>query len=532
MLNFTISKPLYSQVEDYDVRKPAVEKKSKTPRNTFPKAGIPENLVPANILPKQQLLNLIQTANRDTDSYYNHIVNVGAKFKENAVIVAKYGNRFWYAIWFDSSQDVIFNYTLCVRNLKTIKNYKYNHYFTHFNVKEEDFSMQTHSRKEYLYLTRSVTLDDLKNHTYQLNSPFAYFHNITDCLREIKREFVNKLKAHIKIDPTSQDMFWYYNRSLAVVLGNYRQQHNFHWVPDLDYYLEVVNSSVKVDNFKEILNTPFFKKSINQDILSIIEGYNKVDLDSASVRDVEKNITSKNLSLVNKINVLKILISIYGEQMTLDYLQQIWLMENDFHVSPIFHGYTRLADAGINWFSKNVPVKSFVNMFINSPIEIKDTIDMVSRVINRKPDIQLEYSGRWRVNEFHDWIMAEEWKLVNKNVKLPQDLFPTPLKVGEITYIQPFDTHQLSKWGKSARNCVGSSTYSDGVLKKNHFIILGLKNNAPHLTIQARVEDENFKIVQIKKQCNSSLNSEEEAEFSNTFKTALEIRTNELANTN
>jgi hypothetical protein len=49
-----------------------------------------------------------------------------------------------------------------------------------------------------------------------------------------------------------------------------------------------------------------------------------------------------------------------------------------------------------------------------------------------------------------------------------------------MTFIQPINTHQLSSWGRAARNCVGSSTYSNGILKKNHFIILSLKENQPY----------------------------------------------------
>jgi hypothetical protein len=168
MLNFTIPKPLYEKVEDYDVKKPVALKTPANTKPTFPKAGIPENLVPENILPKQRLTNIITELNRNTDSYYNNNATFATNWQENTIIVTKIGNRFWYAIWFDISEEVVFNYSLCIRNLKSLKSYKDWIYFKMFGVLEDDFTSQTHSKKEYLYLSRSVTPLDLENHSYQM----------------------------------------------------------------------------------------------------------------------------------------------------------------------------------------------------------------------------------------------------------------------------------------------------------------------------------------------------------------------------
>jgi hypothetical protein len=124
--------------------------------------------------------------------------------------------------------------------------------------------------------------------------------------------------------------------------------------------------------------------------------------------------------------------------------------------------------------------------------------------------------------------MAEQWKQCNKNQDLPQDLFPAPVKVEGMTFIQPINTHQLAQWGRAARNCVGSSSYYNGIIKKNHFIILALNKNEPYLTIQARLEGEHLKVVQIKKTCNASLNSSEEVEYQKLFQNALMIRSAQL----
>ena len=181
-----------------------------------------------------------------------------------------------------------------------------------------------------------------------------------------------------------------------------------------------------------------------------------------------------------------------------------------------------------SWMRNNVPAKSFVNMFVRSPSEINDSINMLSDIL--KWNGVITYEGRWRPKEFHDHIMSEQWKLQYKNEKLNQDLFPQPLKVENMTYIQPIDIHQLAKWGQSVRNCVGNSTYINGIKNRTHFIILGLKNNEPYLTVQAKLENQNFRVIQIEKVCNPVLNTQETQEFNKTFSKALEIRTKEIAN--
>ena len=518
MINFTIPKPLYAHVEDYDVKKPVELKKQANAKPVFPKAGIPENLISENILPKERLKNIIQTLNRDTDTYYNTYATYATTWEERTIVVTKIGNRFWYAIWFDNSEEVVFNYSLCVRNLKSLKNYKQGIYFQIFGVQEEDFTSQTHNKKDYLYLSRSVTPDDLKNHSYQMVDPFRNTYNQPESITSAKSSFIAKLQTLIKVDAKYSNIFYYYNRSLAMVLGNYQQGYNYHWVPDIDYYLSNGTFSPKL---REAVNTPFFKKAINQDISSMIETFNE-----RNTSEQERFVIKKNDSIKCKLNAINYLIYLYEDEMTLDYLQQVWSTLGQDHQASYYTSY--INQSVLNWFRENVPVKSFVNMFINSEGPIKDTVIMVYDILRRKPDIDLKYTGRWRPAEFHDFIMSEQWKCNHKNVPLPQDLFPEPVKVDEMTFLQPLDTHMLASYGKVARNCVGSSTYSDGILRKNHFIILALKDNSPYLTIQARVEDQQLKIIQIKKNCNANLLPHEEQEYQDAFKKALMIRSQEL----
>jgi hypothetical protein len=513
ILNFTVPENLYGKIEAYDTVKPKIAKKANG-GPVFPRAGIPENLVPENILPKQQLLNIIETLNRSNDSYYTNVGQQHHIHNQNKILICKLANKYWFAIWFDhNDSEAVFHYSLCLRNLSSYKSYRDGYFFKDHKVHEEDFISQKHNKKEYLYLFRSVTPEDLKNRKYELFPHFPTYnvHGV------FLTPFRTKLAKYIRIWNNERDLFRAYNTPLAHLIGYYDSSLSltelFDWVPDTAHFIKMTRSHNEIVS---ILETPFFKKAIQAHIQSFIDEYNSMERYRA--------ITSGTLQ--HKIRAINFAYFLYGEELPLDLYQQIWNanLRNSAYAFDVYHH----SEFVTSWMRNNVPVKSFVNMFVRSPIEISDSVSMLSDIL--KWNGVITYEGRWRPKEFHDHIMSEQWKLRNKNEKLNQDLFPQPLKVENMTYIQPIDTHQLSKWGQAVRNCVGNSTYINGIKNKTHFIILGLKNNEPYLTVQARLENQNFKVIQIAKVCNASLTNEETQEFNKTFSKALEIRTKEIAN--
>lgn len=511
ILNFTVPETLYGKIEAYDSVKPKVQH-NKSPRksSTFPRAGIPENLVPENVLPRQHLLNVIGTLNNCTDSFWRYVISQHISYNHNEIVVCKLGNKYWFAIWFDSENtETIFHYSLCLRNLDSYKTYRSKFFFKDHNISEEDFEVQKHNRKEYLYLFRSVSSEDIKTRKYELFPYFPFHYSINNFINVFKI----RISKYITVWDNSTDPFNAYNTSLARIMNNNSEINNFNWIPDLNFFIK---SSWVRNEIVPILETTFFKREIQNYIQSLIDEYNSLkDLKYISINQM-----IKKLRAINFANYL------YGDQISLDLYQQIW--NSDFGI-PIYSldvGY--ISEFVCSWMQNNVPVKSFVNMFIRSHSEIADSIGMLSDILRKNGVIT--YEGRWRPKDFHDHIMSEHWKFNNKNEKLDQDLFPQPLKVENMTYIQPIDTHQLSKWGRAVKNCVGNSTYINGIKKKTHFIVLGLKNNEPYLTVQATLQNQNFKVVQIKKICNANLNNSEMEEFNRTFSKALEIRTREIAN--
>ncbi len=513
ILNFTVPKEIYSQIDSYDVEKPKPVKPVKErPQNTFPKAGIPENLVPENILPKARLIELIQIMNRSNGSHHYSLTHQYVNHENNHVLLLKLANKYWFSIWFNTEdKETVFGYSICMRNLKSYKSYGRGYFWNTYNVSEEDFTEVKHSKKDYLYLHKSVTKEDLDTRKFNSRNVCCLDNSLSTLSTLFLDEFRKKMKNYINIWNNHQ-IFQAYNTSMAEIIGYSKEYNNFSWKPDFSYIISCSNYD---QEFVKKLETPFFRKKINNICNTFIQEFNSPEFDRWN--HSFKTAPLKTLEGIDRM---------YSYSIPIDHLQSLWdyfeqtQFKNSYYNQPTY--YTG------DWLKENIPVKSFVNMYIKDYRLMNDTVSMVRSLSEKKPDIK--YEGRWRPQEFHDWAMAEHWKLSNKNEKLPQDLFPSPIKVDTMTFIQPINTHQLSHWGRAARNCVGSSTYSNGILKKNHFIILALKNNEPYLTIQAILKNSTLEVIQIKKTCNANLAHDEKVQYENAFKKALMIRSQELEN--
>jgi hypothetical protein len=163
--------------------------------------------------------------------------------------------------------------------------------------------------------------------------------------------------------------------------------------------------------------------------------------------------------------------------------------------------------------------------------EWNDTLNMLDTVLEK--NVEFNPPKRWRLTEFHDHVQTEAWKIKNPNVGLPQDLFPSPIKV-EVgnerwSFFQPHDTHQLSAWGQAVRNCVGNSTnYAEGVRNKKHFIVLCMVDSKPQFTVQLKVEMGMMNVTQIAGTSNQQLTEDQKASYTEAFAQALQLQANAL----
>jgi hypothetical protein len=219
------------------------------------------------------------------------------------------------------------------------------------------------------------------------------------------------------------------------------------------------------------------------------------------------------------------------------------------------------------WLRENMPVASFVGIiekkvtearqkWANDPkleersrdystnlpttplTELDDTLQMLRQLhlaqnkhkasYEEKEPLKLEKPNRWRLNEFHDYLVGECFKLNTPNERLHQDLFNQPVKVEhnnqKWTFFQPQDIHQLASWGRAVRNCVGSAdSYRNGIKKKTHFIVLAMLDNQPRFTVQLKVSNGVLNVEQIADICNRSLPQAERDNYQAAFGKALKI---------
>jgi hypothetical protein len=160
-----------------------------------------------------------------------------------------------------------------------------------------------------------------------------------------------------------------------------------------------------------------------------------------------------------------------------------------------------------------------------------DICSMINTLLQHGKEVPIP--RRWRIEEFHDTVQAEAWKIRNPNEKLPQDLFPEPIKIvhkeSNWTFLQPHDTHQLALWGQAVRNCVGSASgYAEGVRKKKHFLVLCMVDGKPQFTVQLDVDMGTMNVRQIVGVNNQRLTPEQQAQYTAAFAHALRAQEDRL----
>jgi hypothetical protein len=204
----------------------------------------------------------------------------------------------------------------------------------------------------------------------------------------------------------------------------------------------------------------------------------------------------------------------------------------------------------IEWLREHMPVASLFTMLrkfleqqtvnhkyhetgcaLFSFFELNDTFSMAIRILGHGKE--LAPPKRWRINEFHDYVQAESWKIQNPNESLRQDLFPEPIRVTRNvetwSFFQPVDTHQLAMWGQAVRNCVGSAShYADDIKKRKHFIVLCMIDGKPTFTIQLVVDMGLMSVKQISGVANQRLTEDQREAYTEAFRQVLQQREKQL----
>ncbi len=394
-----------------------------------------------------------------------------------------------------------------------------------------------------------------------------------------KLEYETRLQNVLKVDSAfhhcrSLGRNWYDETGRQREIR--RQQLVKEIIPDnfVADYESIIKIYKEIEEYKILFKYNFFdKKFIKR---TITEACNKIN---ASFEISNTILTTKEEINVEKImgpilkfdkylNHIVFIYRVWENRIPFDYLQNINTLASVDH--PDCH-ITYETNKGIYlWLRNNMPISSYMQLittFYKTKIDdwntkddneydkyyyynkftevhdfrfsdLNDSMNMLNRLVKEHgPDFKKP--KRWRIQEFHDYVTAESWKLRNVNEILPQDLFPEPVKatldlngalnIVQMTFFQPRDTHQLAEWGRAVRNCVGSAGYSERIRKKKNFIVLAMIENKPRYTIQLSLDRGILHVDQIADVSNGTLNDLQRSDTEKLFKEALNIRGNQSA---
>jgi hypothetical protein len=576
-MEFRLPTNLQNELISYDPtlkRLARTEKQAKatTKKSKYP-LGNPPKLIPLDIVRESLQQEAVDTINASLalDRHHEFKLPVGnipnVKYVVHAVMYHYEG--VWVAAWLPpkgKENDYIYGYTYCFKDTAANRKMLAHNVRNHL----EKYAIAEIGRSRYCYKIELVT----KQNIIDGNDQTHWMYNVSSWSskgRNISRmlgRFRDELKKTI---PTWSDGRGIFDRiktsrNLYNLLSEDRNLDRNYWIKYekdfkqtkeqwsasvtslfhiIDYHVNVphYNPFAPFVRIRHILDKPFFRKWIQDKCNEINTKYQDESVDTMAT------IRRPWLLIKELVNAIYYVYSIWGDAVPLDYYQS-----NIDNLMGIKH-WNNVTVSVSEWLAKHMPIASFFQMRSKYYLEQKaapqrsydydqrlnmpqyqfhewnDTCSMLNQILSSGKTI--DPPKRWRITEFHDHVQAEAWKVQNPNHKLPQDLFPAPIKVQHAdqnwSFFQPFDTHQLAQWGQAVRNCVGNaSSYAEGVRKKQHFIVLCMVDGSPHFTIQLEVNMGLMSVKQIVGMHNSRLTETDRDLYSAAFRQALQSREEQL----
>ncbi len=539
-MQFQLPSNLQQHLVKYDpeLTKVIAAAKPKVTRNLL---GLPDDIIPPHIISKEELLQAVTNINTDPveDRHRLFLTTTG-----DVRAIIYHIESLWVAAWLPNpGEDYIYGISFAFKPSAFKKlNIPYGKDGRLFNM--DNVITKKYGRIDLCTWTDYITRDSIEaglTTQYWTHNATSYKQKVIQIKRGIKL-FTDKLQRtipHWKDDGT-HNIF----KRLDPKTNNYKHilriLEERPSVPGVELY----RSYLDTDN-KHILDTPWFKRYINTESQKIIDAFNHPDTKSPNVLvDIHEDI-KKILTWINI--VLKI-----WPACPVDYLQTA--ISNDVFKTLSIYSLSP-SDLVHAWLNTYLPVESFFKIITKFTEEwlsrctnyshttkynatfssLRDTIAMLDQILTAGQTI--DPPKRWRIEEFHDHTQTKAWTIKNPNQELPQDLFPTPIKVLDQeqnwTFFQPKDTHQLSQWGQAVRNCIGTAdSYANNVRSKKAFIVLCMYSNKPQFTVLLKVSDCVMHVDQIVGLSNARLTDLERSKYENMFSKALQLREEELQSVN
>jgi hypothetical protein len=565
-MEFFLPQNLQTQLISYDptlkMLARAAKPASKSTKPKFP-LGQPYDIIPSSVIKTSLVQDAVDLLNSEPVDQrvrkFNNIVGILDEAESITAAILYHYESCWYAAWLPpkgQEDKYVYGYSYAYKNTDSIRK------MIPYKVKDniDNCSLVTYGRSEFITYHGIVTKDDIiagaDSRMWEIpHTSWKKGQNI----RLVCGEFTKALKNTIPVwDDGQGGIFQRLKESSWLALLEIddiiEKEFALTWKPSVDNLLTIIDEAVLYQSnhlygeyrpfakIRHIIDKPFFRKWIQVKCEECIERF--TDTENTSRRYVRQpweqiKVFLRSIVFVNNV----------WPDCPIDYYQTYAEELTTVNCS------IRTNDLVRNWLQQNMPVASFFHIIAkfaadenqkpsrNSNIdhrtgltryyfhEWNDTVSMIDTVL-RAGKI-LEVPKRWRITEFHDHVQAEAWKIEHANQTMPQDLFPTPVKVQvneqTWTFFQPIDLHQLAAWGQAVRNCVGNAShYADGVKKKKHFIVLAMVDKNPLFTIQLEVNNGMMSVKQIKGVANQSLSDSERDAYTEAFGTALKKRNEEL----
>lgn len=544
-MHFTLPNALQNELLAYDPSKAALAKPKKTEttkaKPKFP-LGKVTGLIPEDIVSKEDFDEAVERINQQPVNRRCLVFTTIIDAVETPIAILYHYEYIWYAAWLPlkgAHRNYIYGYTHAFRNNATTMKALYE--WQTDNTRAIQFG-----KSNFLIKTQHMTMDALRNTKRQEQWLAPYLHHFGkgEHITRAVRLFRDQLD---KMIPTWEESSTLFDRFLNPSMLHALEIHHWYQPESKDTWRLSPSEIYKLceldighlqqhESILPIITTPFFRRWIQQqcdEANSLFE-----DPTNKSKREVSKPY-KRIYTLIQRI---KIIYDVWAD-CPLDYYQSnldLILQANvSLWVTP------RVAQ----WLRNNMPVASYFNMLCKLKEEfyalhvnpghihysvhmMNDSMRMLDQLLDK--NIEVQVPKRWRIHEFHDYLMGEAWKIKNKNTDLPQDLFPEPVRIvvdeTKISFFQPANTHQLSQWGQAVRNCVGSaSNYADGIKKKQHFIVLAMVDGKPTFTIQLKLSNGVLNVEQIVSICNKRLTDDETELYTTAFQQALQLRASEVS---
>ena len=562
-MEFRLPKNLHHQLLAYDPALKALAKEQQAankPASSRTKAKYPigniNDLIPANIVSAADMqlaidrLNLNIAPNKH-HVFYSPLTSSVVDRKVKAIIY--YWESVWVAAWFPNADEEYlygFSYAVSVGKAerKDLRRIRFNR--PSMDIELTDMEIRKYGRVDYHVYTATVTLDTVCDSSRYHWDPFYVYaysakgkHIKQDCIKLFTEEMKTRipiwndesmLNLFARVDKKTNNLQYLFGQNLNMFGCKTPEEVDVNWLP------AAANIGDRICEYLDIpviiFAKPFVQKELQLACAACIEEFNNPE--ATNSRSAMKPIKR----FIAYMEGIKWIYSLWPST-PIDYYQTYKeaLSSIDFNcwgMSHLIHHYL----ATKKWLQDHMPIASMFLILDKAVKEetlkqkntvsgltiysLRDTFSMINKVLSAgKP---LEPPARWRLTEFHDHVQAETWKIANKKEDLPQDLFPTPIKITyqklTWTFFQPMDTHQLSQWGQAVRNCVGTAGYGEYIKKRECFIVLCMLDNKPKFTIQLKLNHGLMSVHQIAGISNARLNDDEKSLYTETFRQALAVR--------